>query len=347
MNTAPSGGAVLVTGGSGYLGAHVVVRLLQDGHHVRATVRDPGRAAEVLEAVRNGGADPGGRLEVVAADLASDDGWAEAVAGRDHVVHVASPFPLEAPRHEDELIVPARDGALRVLRAARDAGVKRVVMTSSFAAVGYSPKPGADYTEEDWTDPAADIPAYHRSKTLAERAAWDFARTEGGGLELTVINPTGIFGPTLSPRLSTSTKLVRAMLDGHMRAVPRLYFGVVDVRDAADAHVLAMTGSAAAGQRFLAVGDGPAVTFPQIARIIARRFPSLAARMAVTEIPDDQVREGALIDPALEEAAGRLGHVPVIHNDKARDLLGWRPRDLETTLVDTVESLKRHGLLEG
>ncbi|WP_236791120.1 aldehyde reductase [Amycolatopsis sp. GM8] len=317
---------VVVTGGTGYLAGHTILRLLRDGYRVRTTVRSLDRAAQVRAAV---GSD---ELEVVAADLSADDGWAAALKGADYVLHLASPFPAEAPANDDEVIRPAREGTLRVLAAAREAGVRRVVLTSSFAAVGYSATPRESYTEDDWTDPADPNTAYIRSKPIAERAAWDHVR-ENGGPELTVINPTGIFGPVLDGHLSSSVRLVKAMLTGAMPTVTPTYFGVVDVRDTADLHVLAMTHPAAAGQRFLAT-SGKSVSFLQIARMLGDRITQLPA-----ELTAEQVREGARTNPALREAARRLGWIPVIDTTKARTVLGWSPRTVEETIVDTADSL--------
>src|SRR5882757_6659512 len=179
-----SGELVLVTGGSGFVGTHCIIALLKAGYRVRTTVRSAGRQANVLAMLKAGGAEPGDALSFAVADLTSEAGWPAAVAGCDYVLHVASPFPPGVPKHEDDLIIPAREGALRVLRAARDAGVKRVVLTSSFAAIGYGKMPPGPFTEESWTDPTAKVSAYVKSKTLAERAAWDFIAVEGGRLEL-------------------------------------------------------------------------------------------------------------------------------------------------------------------
>ncbi|GAA1642005.1 NAD-dependent epimerase/dehydratase family protein [Actinoplanes couchii] len=315
---------VLVTGATGHVGGHAVDRLLRDGFRVRAVVRDPGQEA----AVRGRAPHAGQRLEVVAAELVADDGWDKAMSGVRYVWHHASPFPGGQPRTNDEVIVPARDGTVRVLAAARDAGVERVVLTSSYAAVGYTLKPGGHYDESDWTDPDDDLSAYVRSKVAAERAAWTFVRDHGGP-ELAVINPTGIFGPLLDARLSASTGLVKAFLDGTMPVVPRMYFGVVDVRDVVDLHLRAMTDPGAAGQRFLAVG-GPAISFHEMSRLVGRE---------VVELTDEQVREGARTDPALREAARLGGRIPVISNDKARRVLGWQPRPVERTITDTAASL--------
>jgi dihydroflavonol-4-reductase len=332
---------VLVTGGTGFLGTHTVARLLADRYDVRTTVRGLDRADEVRAAVAAAGIPAPvarERLEIVAADLAADDGWPEAVAGCAYVLHVASPFYTADPERADELIGPARDGSLRVLRAARDADVRRVVLTSSFAAVGYSPKADDTYDESDWTDPEDSQSPYIKSKAIAEAAAWDFVRRDGGGLELTVLNPTGIFGPVLSPRLSSSVALVKAMLNGTGTPMPRLYFGVVDVRDTAALHVRAMTNPKAAGERFLATSGEP-ITYQQLSEIIADRLGPRISGLPIVELSDEQVREAARTVPALRDAVTRLGKIPVIKTDKAREMLGWAPRSVTETIVDTARSL--------
>jgi dihydroflavonol-4-reductase len=317
---------VLVTGGSGYLGTQLIAGLLRDGRQVRATVRSPEREGDMRAAVRRGDADDS-RLEAVTAELTADEGWAAAVAGCEEVHHVAS--PMIQSDDPDGVIVPARDGTLRVLRAARDAGARRVVLTSSFAAVGYSPKPGAEYTEADWTDPdTPGLPAYPRSKAIAERTAWDFIDHEGGGTELVVLNPTFILGPALTAQARSSLQLTKAMLDGTMPVVRRQRFGVADVRDVADLHIRAMAAPQAAGRRYLALADGPTISFLQMAQILRERLGPLAVRVPTEEAPGPE--------PA------RL----IIHNDRAKQELGWRPRPAETTIVETAESLRDLGLLE-
>jgi dihydroflavonol-4-reductase len=319
---------VLVTGGSGYMGTQLIAALLRDGRRVRATVRSLEREADVRAAVRRGDADDSG-LEVVVADLTADEGWTAAAAGCEEVHHVATPIPAAQPDDPDELIVPAREGTLRALRAARDAGARRVVLTSSFAAVGYSPKPDAEYTEADWTDPdMPGLPAYPRSKTIAERAAWDFIEREGGETELVVVNPTFILGPTLTTQVRSSLQLTKAMLDGTMPVVRRQRFGVADVRDVADLHIRAMATPEAAGKRFLALADGPTISFLEMAQILRERLGALAERVPTEEAPGPE-------PPRL-----------IIHNDRAREELGWRPRPAETTIVETAESLRDLGLLE-
>ena len=235
---------VLVTGGTGFVGVHVVLRLLQASYTVRTTLRSLEREAEVREMLRYAGVDAGERLSFARADLMHDEGWPEAVAGCRFVHHVASPFPAAPPKDENELIVPAREGTLRVLRAARDAGVQRVVLTSSFAAIGYGHdrKRTTPFTENDWSNPdSPDTPAYQKSKTLAERAAWDFIAQEGRGMELASVNPVGIFGPTLGRDVGTSVGIIQNLLEGKLPGMPRIRIGLVDVRDVAELHVRAMT----------------------------------------------------------------------------------------------------------
>jgi dihydroflavonol-4-reductase len=316
---------VLVTGGSGYVGTQLIAALLRNGSATRTTVRSLDNEAALRAAVRRGGADDAG-LDVVTADLTTDEGWPAAVDGCTEVHHVAS--PMIQPENPDEVVVPARDGTVRVLRAARDAGARRVVLTSSFAAVGYTPKPGAEYTEDDWTDPdTPGLPPYPRSKAIAERAAWGFITNEGGGLELAVVNPTFVLGPALIATARSSLQLTKAMLDGTMPVVRRQRFGVADVRDVADAHLRAIAVPEAAGQRFLVLADGPTISFLQMAQILRDRLGPLGERAPTREAPGDD-------PPEL-----------IIRNDRAKRVLGWQPRPAATTIVETAESLRDLGLL--
>ncbi len=338
---------VLVTGGSGFIGAHIVLQLLEAGHHVRATIRSLQREPDVRAMLKEGGANPGDRLSFIAADLENDANWPEAVAGCDYVLHVASPFPEKLPKHEDELIVPARDGALRVLRASRDAGVQRVVLTSSFAAIGYGHQPQpTPFNETDWTDLTGEgLTPYVKSKTIAERAAWDFIAREGGNLELSVVNPVGVFGPVLGPDYSTSILVVQRMMDGAMPGCPRLYFGAVDVRDVAGLHILAMTHPAAKGERFLAVA-GDFLSILDIAKILKKRMGAAAKRVPTRQLPDWLVRLAAFRDPAVKQILPELGKRKNATSEKARRILGWTPRSNEDAIVATAESLVRLGLLK-
>jgi len=338
---------VLVTGGSGFIGSHTIVQLLAAGHQVRTTVRDLRREPDVRELVRAGGGDPDVRLTVVAADLERDAGWPEAVAGTDYVLHIASPFPSATPKHENELIVPAREGALRVLRAARDAGAQRVVMTSSFAAIGYGyPRQSAPFDETSWTNlDGPGLTAYVKSKTIAERAAWDFIASEGGRLELSVVNPTAVFGPVLGHDYATSILIVQRLMDGAIPGCPRLTFGVVDVRDVADLHLRAMTHPEAAGQRFLA-SSGAFMPIVQMARVLKERLGPRARRVPARELPDLLIWALALIDPAARQILPELGKMKNGTSAKAMTLLGWTPRAREDAIVATAESLGRLGLLK-
>jgi dihydroflavonol-4-reductase len=319
---------VLVTGGSGYLGTQLIAALLRDRREVRATVRSLDRAVDVRAAVRRGDADDSG-LELVAADLTSDDGWPAALGGVEEVHHVASPIPSAQPKDPDELIVPAREGTVRVLKAARDAGARRVVLTSSFAAVGYSPKAVRDYTETDWTDPdTPGLAPYPRSKAIAERAAWDFIETEGGDTQLAVVNPTFIAGPSLVPALRSTLTHFKAIIEGTIPALPRQRFGIVDVRDVADAHITAMATPTAAGKRYLLLADGPTITWLALAQILRDHLGPAGRHVTTDEAPGE--------DPA-----------PLtIHNDRAKHELGWQPRPAETTIIETADSLRDLGLLE-
>jgi len=338
---------VLVTGGSGFIGGHCILQLLAAGHEVRATVRNLKRESEVREQLKKAWVTKGlERLSFAAADLEREAGWGEAASGCEFALHVASPFPLGVPKDENELIVPAREGTLRVLRAARAGGVKRVVLTSSFAAIGYGhPPQAAPFDETAWTDPnGPGVSAYAKSKTLAERAAWDFVEREGG-IELAVVNPVGVFGPPLGPDLSTSVAAIQRMLDGAYPALPKLSFGVVDVRDVADLHLRAMTDPRAKGERFLATA-GDFMTLHEMAETMKARLGPAASRVPTRELPDWLVRLLALVDPTVRQVAPELGKPKNATGAKARRLLGWSPRSREDAIAAGGESLIQLGLLK-
>jgi nucleoside-diphosphate-sugar epimerase len=338
---------VLVTGGSGFIGAHAILQLLAQGYRVRTSVRSLKREADVRAMLKAGGAEPGEALSFVAADLNADAGWAEAAAGCAYVLHVASPFPPAAPKHEDELIVPAREGALRVLRAARDAGAKRVVLTSSFAAIGYGhAKQAGVFDETSWSDVGGPgIGAYAKSKTLAERAAWDFIAREGGALELSVVNPVGVLGPVLGADYSTSILIVKRLMDGAMPGCPRLSFGLVDVRDVVDLHLRAMTDPVAKGERFLAIA-GDFVSIQHIALTLRARMGAAAAKVPTKLLPDWLLRLVALGDPTVAQIVPELGKTKNATNAKAMHMLGWAPRSAEDSIVAAAESLMALGLVK-
>jgi nucleoside-diphosphate-sugar epimerase len=345
-DTQASGATVLVTGGSGFLAGHVILQLLAAGYGVRTTVRNVSRADSVRDVLRKAGGHDVERVVFVAADLERDEGWSEAVAGCEYVLHVASPFPATVPKSDDELVIPARDGTLRVLRAAREAGVKRVVVTSSFAAVGYGhPAQSAPFDETAWTDiDARDIAPYTKSKTIAERAAWDFIAREGGALELSVVNPVAVFGPALGPDLSTSIVIIKRMLDGDYPRCPRIALGVVDVRDTADLHLRAMIDPAAKGERFLAV-TGDFVSLLEIANVLRNRMGPAGTRVPKGELPDWVVRLAAIPRRELRQVLGEIGKQRNATSAKAQRLLGWSPRSAEESIVASAESLLRLGLI--
>jgi nucleoside-diphosphate-sugar epimerase len=337
---------VLVTGGTGFIAQHCILALLRDGYQVRTTVRSLAREAEVREQLREGGIDAGERLSFVVADLSQDRGWAEAVAGCRYVIHGASPTPTGAQTSEEEWVRPAVDGNLRVLRAARDAGVKRVVLTSAFGAIcaghGQMTRP---FDETDWSDLSSrNVWLYQKSKTLSERAAWDFIAREGQGLELSAVNPVAVLGPVLGADFSHSIRLVKGLLAGQPGS-PKINCGFVDVRDVADLHVLAMTHDAARGERFIATA-GDSLWLGDVARVLKERMGAVAAKVSTRVLPNWVVLLGALKDPALKGSVPLLGLRMNASNAKARKLLGWSPRPAEEAIVATARSLDKLGLLD-
>ena len=337
---------VLVTGATGFIAGHVILQLLEAGHEVRGTARSASSAARLNETFSKYAGRPIA-IDLVAANLERDDGWAEAVAGMDFVQHVASPFPSGVPKDPNELIRPATDGALRVLKASRAAGVKRVVMTSSMAAIayGWGENRPAVLTEEHWSNPdnLKDNTAYTRSKTIAERAAWDYINGEGKGLELAVINPAAVLGPVMSGDLSASLELLTMPLSGKIPAVPRIGFGIVDVRDVAAAQVAAMTVPGAAGERFLV--SQPFMWFSDVADVLRDAFPAYAKKLPKGTMPDFMLKIVAVFNPALKQVIPELGRQRQISNEKARTILGWTPRTANEAIIDGAQSLIDAGVV--
>lgn len=336
---------VLVTGASGFIAQHCIAELLRQGHAVRGTMRSLSRTEETRKAVGRAGVDASA-LEFVAADLLSDQGWDSAVDGCSHVLHLASPFPTKLPRQRAELVTPARDGALRVLAAATRAGVKRVVLTSSIAAIIY-PSGGVqarEYTEADWTDPArTDISAYIASKAIAEKAAWDYVASASGAPELVTINPGFVQGLLLGTDVSTSQEVIRRLATGGYPAAPRAGFAMVDVRDVATAHVVAMTHPAAAGERFLATNGY--MTFMEMGQAVASALPDLAKRVPDWVAPDFLVRAMSLIDSSAKGVLADLGVRRTCSSLKARNVLGIRFRSPVEAVQATATSLRALGLI--
>jgi nucleoside-diphosphate-sugar epimerase len=338
----PRDSTVLVTGIGGFLAGHIAVQLLEQGYRVRGSLRHIDKSDAIRgELQSHSHEDVAGNLSFVQADLDSDDDWAAAVMDCRYVIHTASPFPPGYPENERELIRTAHDGALRVLRAAHQARIKRVVMTSSVAATNHGDGQ-APYTEENWTDPESPraIP-YYKSKTLTEQAAWAFARDVG--LDLAVINPSVILGPLLGMKIGTSVGLIHHLMSGHFEGIPRFGFSVVDVRDAADAHIRAMTNSAAGVQRFI-VGGG-FFWLKELVAVLARSFPSHASRLPSREVPDDVVRDMAKSDPNARTIVHEFGWDLSVSAVKARRILNWSPRPDEECIQASAQSLIDLGLV--
>jgi nucleoside-diphosphate-sugar epimerase len=330
--------SVLVTGGTGYVAGWVIVELLERGYSVRTTVRNLGRSEAVRKAVSTM-VDPGDRLTFAVADLTRDEGWDAAVAGMDYVLHVASPLGDENSRDPQALIVPARDGAIRVLRAATAAGVQRVVLTSAANAASPSSYAEEGVTDETlWTDP--DDPTlipYRRSKTVAEKAAWDFMADHAGPTTLTTILPGAVFGPILSTDNLGSVRIIERMVKGAMPGTPRIGLEIVDVRDLADIHIRAMTSPDAAGQRFLATGEF--VWMKEMAQVLRTGLGEAGSRVPTRQLPDFVVRFTALFDRSLRAITVSLGRRNRHSTDKAKRVLGWQPRPAPETVLNCARSL--------
>ena len=335
-------GTVFVSGGSGYIAGFLIKQLIDEGWMVHTSIRDLGKEA----AVRTSLGTDDNKLKFFAADLTRDKGWAEAMAGCSHVAHVASPFPPAAPKHEDELIVPARDGALRALRAAKEAGVSRFVLTSSMAAIAYG-HGAADHivTEADWTDVnSPDAYPYVKSKTIAERAARDWIAAEGGTMEFVSVNPSLVLGPLQSGDFSTSLEAIKKLLEGSVPGLPNFGFGIVDVRDVADMHVRCLTAPDMAGERFIC--SGPFMTMSDIAKVLREGLGKQARKVPTRRLPNWAVRIAALFDPMVRQVLGELGNrreSPPIH---AREKLGWIPRPADQSILDTARSMIALGIVK-
>jgi dihydroflavonol-4-reductase len=335
---------VLVTGGSGFIASHCILQLLEAGYRVRTTVRSIAREPDVRAMLEQGGAQAGDRLSFVVADLSADAGWSDAVAGCTYVLHGASPTPSGSQTLEEDWVQPAVDGVLRVLRSSRDAGVKRVVLTSAFGAIGMGHPPQTrPFNETDWSNLNGDIAPYQKSKTLSERAAWDFIVREGGDLELSVINPVAVFGPALGADYSHSIRIIQRMMAG-MPGCPKINSGFVDVRDVADLHLRAMTNPAAKGQRFLAI-SGESLWMLDVAKVLRRRMGAAAKKVPTRELPNWLMRLAALRDPAMKALVPQLGMVMNATSAKAQRSLGWVPRPPEEAIVAAAESLVQLDLL--
>ena len=335
-------GTVLVTGGTGYIATYLIRQLLDEGWTVHTTIRSLKRETDLrmrLDANET-------RLNVFQADLMNDSGWAEACAECSHIAHVASPIPTTAPKDENDLIVPAREGALRALKFGKAAGVKRVVLTSSMAAVGYGVDRGEHhFNESNWTDiNHADAYPYVKSKTIAERAARDWMAENGGDMEFCTVNPGMVLGPVTDPDFSASVEVIKQLLDGSLPAAPDMGFPIVDVRDVADLHVRALTAPDMNGERFLAAGKF--MKFIEIAAVLRERMGQKARKAPTRKMPDFILKALALFNGEIRGVLSELGKIRHADSSHAKNKLGWMTRPEEDSIVETAESLIAHGVVK-
>ncbi|QZD92392.1 NAD-dependent epimerase/dehydratase family protein [Qipengyuania xiapuensis] len=338
-------GTVLVTGGTGYIAGELIRQLLARGWTVHATVRSKAKSEGLL---RNRlGNPPEDTFKVFEAELMDDAGWAEAVAGCTHVAHVASPIAASTPKDENEMIVPAREGTLRALRFAKNAGVKRFVQTSSMAAVAYG-RAEKVYTvdENDWTDVShPDVYPYVKSKTIAERAARDWVKEHGGDMEFVSVNPSMVLGPVEDPDFSPSVEAVKQVLDGSMPMAPDLGFAIVDTRDVADLHVRCLEEPNLANERFLAAGRFMKII--EIADVLRERLPVEHTRKVPKKImPNWMVSVLSLFNPGVRSIKSEVGKTRNVDASHAKQRLGWETRQEEQSIVDCAKSLIEHGVVK-
>ncbi len=337
---------VLVTGGSGFLAKYCILALANRGYTIRTTLRSLQQQDEVRQTLEKGGLNQEYSLSFFETDLNQEKGWKEALHGCKYVLHVASPFSQAAALAEWDVRVPDREVTLRILRIAQEVGVKRVVLTSSFATIGYGKNPKKKlFTEHDWTNLRGKIDPFIKSKTLAEKAAWEFIAGPGKGLELTVINPTSMFGPVLGADYSPSVGLIWSLLEGTTIRVPKIGFPVVDVRDVAELQVSAMQHHAAAGERFIAT-SGKFLSVHQIAELLRSNLQEFSLQIPSQKMPNWWIRLLSLFRPDIRSIVPNLGVVRRVSNEKARTVLDWKPRRVEVTLTDTARSLINQGLVK-
>jgi nucleoside-diphosphate-sugar epimerase len=341
---------VLVTGATGFIAQHCILQLLEAGYLVRGTARSSNRTQEVAGVLSPHLSEPGRELlsdfDVVVADLTNDEGWREAVTGCRFVLHVASPLPRSAAKNDDELVVPARDGTLRVLRAAHEAGVERVVLTSSMSAIVYGNDRATTFDESDWSNlNGTRIGAYDKSKTIAERAAWSYVESLGPdvAMDLVVINPGLVLGPLLSTDWGTSGELVKRIIDHDIPAIPDISLAMVDVRDVASAHVSAMTTPEAAGKRFICVEANHSMM--EVAVILKKHLGPLGYRIPTKRLPSIAIRIMAIFDSTVRLALNDLGTSQTATNERIRTVLHWVPRGLDEMTTSMADSMILYGVV--
>ena len=340
----PASTKILVTGANGFIGLHTVLYFIKKGYSLCATVRTKEQGETVRQTLAKH--TDTHNLAFAQADLLKDEGWDQAVTGCDYVLHIASPFPTNAPKDENELILPAREGTLRVLRAAQKAGVKRVVVISSIAAIisGHERENRA-FDESDWTDLRKTAYAYAKSKTLAEQAAWEFIRSprNKNGMELVSVNPSNVFGPVLDNRHHTSTEWFSTLLRREIPGLTRTQTNLVDVRDVVEMIEKAMTTPGAVGKRFIA--NGVSIPLQEFALILDKNFSKRGYRVPTRVLPDWLVRFFAIFVPKTKPVVDALGWKHSLSTEQARSILGWQPRPYEGTIVAMAESMMEHGLV--
>ncbi|MEH6680225.1 MAG: aldehyde reductase [Sediminicola sp.] len=338
---------VLVTGGTGFVGMQIVYQLLKKGYSVRTTVRNLKSADKVQETLKNNGITSFENLSFAEAELTKDENWEQAIHGCKYVLSVASPVFFHKPKNEEEAILPAREGILRILRFAKKAVVKRVVMTSNFGAIGFTQTDkNRATTEDDWTDTNnKSVSVYERSKTLAEKAAWNFIETKGGNLEFATINPVAILGPSLGAHVSGSFQLLQNLLTGKLKAVPNIPLNIVDVRDVADLHIRAMESPEANGHRFIASADRQ-ISLPEIALLLKNNRKEISEKVSLKKLPDwvlsvssifnDQAKEGVLLTKMNRN----------VSNQKAKEILNWKPiASQEVAILEAVDTMIKYNLI--
>jgi len=343
--TKATGRKVLVTGITGFIGSHVAIQLLNKGYHVRGTMRNLDRQESIIHMLREHEADVD-RIDFVKGELTLQEDWEKAMEGIDYVIHVASPLPLDQKKDADDLIIPAREGTLNVLHAAEKFKVKRIVLTSSIAAIGYGHKEKVrTYTEEDWTNLNArkGLTPYIRSKTIAETEAWKFTNQPEVDLELTVINPSYVFGPLLEKDYSDSAEIVRKLMIGEIPGLPKIYFPLVDVRDVAEMHVMAMESAEAAGNRYLCVNE--LSSYKEIAQVILQAYPEFKKKIRTLVLPDLFIRIYGLYDKDTETILVDLGKLRSYDSSKATRTFGWKPRSNKEAILSLAESMIRYGVV--
>jgi dihydroflavonol-4-reductase len=344
MAIAPASTKILVTGANGFIGLHTVLHFLKSGYQLCATVRTEEQGEKVRQTLAKH-VDTN-KLEFICADLTKDEGWDQAVAGCDFVLHLASPFPTEAPKDENELIIPAREGTLRVLRAAQKAGVKRVVLVSSVAAItGGHERENRTFNESDWTDTSKTNYSYSKSKTLAEQAAWEFIRSSENknGMELVSVNPSNVFGPVLDNRHHTSTEWFLTLMRHEIPGLTRTQLHFVDVRDLVEMIEKAMVTPNAAGKRFIA--NGASIQLQEFALILERNFASQGYRIPTRVLPDWLVRFFAILVPKTKPVVNTLGWTSILSTEQAQSVFGWKPRPHEGTIIEMAQSLIEQNML--